>query len=111
MDSAEVYTEINTGLRTTLDFGFGGNHSLCHGDLGNIDILLEASNRLGEPAWRAHAEQIAAKILHNNMSGTEWVCGNPAGIESPGLMTGLAGIGYGLLRLADPTLPCLLALA
>jgi Lanthionine synthetase C-like protein len=25
------------------------------------------------------------------------------GVESPGLMTGLAGIGYGLLRLAEPT--------
>jgi lantibiotic modifying enzyme len=26
----------------------------------------------------------------------------PLGAETPGLMTGLAGIGYGLLRLAEP---------
>ena len=31
-----------------------------------------------------------------------WLCGVPEGVETPGLMTGLAGIGYGLLRLADP---------
>lgn len=28
--------------------------------------------------------------------------GVPFNVETPGLMTGLAGIGYGLLRLADP---------
>ncbi|NJL57750.1 hypothetical protein HC928_23430, partial [bacterium] len=26
-------------LRTTLDQGFGYNHSICHGDLGNLDLL------------------------------------------------------------------------
>ena len=31
-----------------------------------------------------------------------WICGNPLGVESPGLMTGISGIGYALLRLADP---------
>ena len=32
-------------------------------------------------------------------------------VESPGLMTGLAGIGYGLLRLAEPTrMPSVLVL-
>ena len=30
-----------------------------------------------------------------------WICGVPSGVETPGLMTGLAGIGYGLLRLAN----------
>jgi len=33
-------------------------------------------------------------------------------VESPGLLTGLAGIGYGLLRLAEPTrIPSVLVLA
>jgi hypothetical protein len=31
-----------------------------------------------------------------------WRCGTPLGVESPGLMTGLAGIGYQYLRLHDP---------
>ena len=36
----------------------------------------------------------------------------PLGVETPGLMTGLAGIGYGLLRLAAPErVPNVLGLA
>ena len=31
-----------------------------------------------------------------------WVCGTPSPAETPGLMIGLAGIGYNLLRFADP---------
>ena len=39
------------------------------------------------------------------------ICGVPSGVETPGLMTGLAGIGYGLLRLAEPRrTPSVLAL-
>ena len=40
-----------------------------------------------------------------------WVTGIPLGVESPGLMAGLAGIGFGMLRLADPhRVPSILAL-
>jgi len=31
-----------------------------------------------------------------------WRSGVPFGVETPGLMAGLAGIGYGMLRLAEP---------
>jgi lantibiotic modifying enzyme len=30
------------------------------------------------------------------------VCGVPGNVATPGLLTGQAGIGYGLLRLAAP---------
>jgi hypothetical protein len=40
-----------------------------------------------------------------------WLTGIPFGIESPGLMSGISGIGYGLLRLASPDLvPAILTL-
>jgi lantibiotic modifying enzyme len=40
-----------------------------------------------------------------------WLCGNRLHVESPGLMMGLAGIGYELLRLAEPwRVPSVLAL-
>ena len=40
-----------------------------------------------------------------------WLCGTRGGVEAPGLMNGLAGIGYGLLRLAAPErVPSVLAL-
>jgi len=111
LDDPELMTEINTALQTTLVQGFGLNHSLCHGDLGNIELLLQASQMLGDPQWQAKADHLAAAILESiNQQG--WLCGIPSGVESPGLMTGLAGIGYGLLRLADPArVPSVLTLA
>ncbi len=41
-----------------------------------------------------------------------WLCGTPSNVETPGLMTGLAGIGYQLLRLANSAqVPSVLLLA
>src|SRR5262249_9701462 len=42
LDDASVRAEIATALETTQTHGFGGNHSLCHGDLGNLELFLQA---------------------------------------------------------------------
>ncbi|MGO8790100.1 MAG: type 2 lanthipeptide synthetase LanM family protein [Terriglobia bacterium] len=111
LDDPQVRSEIDAALETTLAHGFGSNHSLCHGDLGNLELLQQASLKLGEPRWRAEAARLAAVVLDSIDSGG-WLCGNPLRVESPGLMTGLAGIGYALLRLAEPhRVPSVLALA
>jgi type 2 lantibiotic biosynthesis protein LanM len=111
LDDAEIRAEIDVALRTTLAQGFGHNHSLCHGDLGNLELLLQAGEVLAEPQWRAQGEQQVAGIL-TSMAQHGWRCGIPFGVESPGLMTGLAGIGFGLLRCAEPRrVPAVLVLA
>jgi type 2 lantibiotic biosynthesis protein LanM len=92
-----IHADIATALQTTLATGFGFNHSLCHGDLGNLELLLQS----GEPSWRDTAQRLAGAIL-DDARQHGWRCGTPMEVESPGLMTGLAGIGYGLLRLAAP---------
>jgi type 2 lantibiotic biosynthesis protein LanM len=102
--------EIDVALTTTTSRGFGSNHTLCHGDLGNAEILLHAEQTLKEPRWRVHANRAIAAALHNSREAG-WICGNPYRIESPGIMTGLAGIGYTLLRFVDPVgIPSILAL-
>jgi len=102
IDDAKIRTEIDTALKTTLAHGFGSNHSLCHGDLGNLELLLQASLILDDPQWETQVNRLASIILESiNQHG--WLCGVPLGVETPGLMAGLAGIGYGLLRLAEPT--------
>lgn len=111
LDDPQVQSEINAALETTLARGFGSNHSLCHGDLGNLELLNQAGLTLGEPRWRAESARLAAMVLES-IDRDGWLCGNPLGVESPGLMTGLAGIGYALLRLAEPDrVPSVLALA
>jgi len=103
--------EIDTALRTTLTGGFGYNHCLCHGDLGNLEFLIEAGRAFPESACGDEARRLTAAIL-NSITLESWLCGNPLALESPGLMTGLAGIGYGLLRCAAPArAPSVLSLA
>lgn len=101
LDDATTRAEIEAALRTTLPHGFGGNHSLCHGDLGNLELLLQAARVLSDPQWKAHARRLGSVILES-IREHGWLCGVPLCVETPGLMTGLAGIGYGLLRLACP---------
>ena len=100
-DDAQVRAEIEAALADTLRKGFGQNHSLCHGDLGNLDLLLEAARRLDPLRWQPEVDRLSASML-DCMEERGWLSGVALGVQTPGLMTGLAGIGLGLLRLADP---------
>jgi type 2 lantibiotic biosynthesis protein LanM len=100
-DNPDLRNEVYSGLSTTLRKGFGWSHSLCHGDLGNVEVLLQAGQALGEKRWNREVEQVTASVVAaGDTSG--WVSGIPLGVESPGLMTGLSGIGFGLIRTACP---------
>lgn len=83
--------------------------SLCHGELGVLDVLVTLAARGHQrameslPVCKARLQAILAR------DGPR--CGTPNGVASPGLLTGLAGIGYGLLRLGFPhDVPSVLAL-
>ncbi|HEV2844273.1 MAG TPA: type 2 lanthipeptide synthetase LanM family protein [Thermoanaerobaculia bacterium] len=99
LSGPELRQEVEVAVETTLRQGFGGNHSLCHGDLGNLDFVLEASRRLGREDLAARVPLIAAGILQG-VEKHGWISGLIAAPEIPGLMLGIAGIGYQLLRLA-----------
>jgi type 2 lantibiotic biosynthesis protein LanM len=110
LPTAAVREAIDAGLATTLARGFDGNHCLCHGSLGNIDILLEARQKLDAEMWTEPVTKLSGAILRS-IRENGVACGVPLNVETPGLMTGLAGIGYGLLRLAAPSqIPSVLAL-
>lgn len=107
-DLTRLRAELRAATQRTLAHGYGHNHSLCHGDLGSLELLMQGSSALVDPALRLQAQQISAALVAAVEAGG-WRCGTPQQIESPGLMTGLAGIGYGLLRLAAPErVPCVL---
>lgn len=101
-----TFKAVETGLRSRIV-----NYSLCHGLSGNADILLHGFQTFGqEQAKEATlAQHVAYTWIEKYVQrGREWPCG-PAG-ETPGLMLGLAGIGYFYLRLYDSTLPSILML-
>jgi type 2 lantibiotic biosynthesis protein LanM len=111
LDDPKLDDEIRVALDTTLARGFGRTHCLCHGDMGNLDLLLEASRALNERGGRVQIDRLAAAIL-DSIDRHGWQCGGPRAVELPGLMLGLAGIGYEMLRLAEPdVVPSVLVLA
>lgn len=109
LDDAEVREEISTAVETTLELGFGKTHSLCHGDLGNLEPVLRAATALSRPDLEERAGRIAGGVL-SSLRERGPVFGIPGDTEPPGIMVGLAGIGYGLLRLAEPRVPSVLTL-
>jgi type 2 lantibiotic biosynthesis protein LanM len=110
-DDPMLRAEIDAALQTTQREGFGLNHSLCHGDLGNLELLFQAGIKLSDQHWQAETHRIASMVVES-IAEHGWRSGIPLGVESPGLMSGLAGIGYGLLRLAVPArVPAVLVLA
>lgn len=77
----------------------GGNDSLCHGVMGNIDGLVGGAESDRGLAFRA------ASLAQQ--SG--WL--PSVGTVNPGLMLGMSGIGYQLLRLRYPSIGSILELA
>lgn len=76
---------------------------LCHGELGNLELLL-LNRHTADPAAR---EQQTTAIAARTAAALRRVVDGPrlgAGPRSIplGLLTGIAGIGHGLLRLARP---------
>ncbi|HWN44321.1 MAG TPA: type 2 lanthipeptide synthetase LanM family protein [Thermoanaerobaculia bacterium] len=101
LDEPAVRAEIESAVESTIENGFGRNHSLCHGDLGNLELVTLAAEKLGRPDWNERAGRIAGGILAG-LAERGPLFGLPGSTEPPGMMTGLAGIGYGLLRLSVP---------
>jgi lantibiotic modifying enzyme len=67
--------------------------SLCHGEFGIVDVVVALSD--DDTARRRYAGRVLDAL---DQYGPR--CGTPEGVPSPGLLTGMAGIGHGLLRLA-----------
>lgn len=110
-DDALLRDEIAAAVSTTLREGWGRSHALCHGDLGNLELLLQAGAQGMLADWQTIIGREAARVL-DQAEQDGWRCGLSVAVETPGLMVGLAGIGYGLLRLAAPTtVPSVLTLA
>ncbi|ANJ25628.1 type 2 lanthipeptide synthetase LanM family protein [Agromyces aureus] len=95
-------TQESIGVTTGLPFGQGSD-CLCHGDIGNLVIAETVARTWGEriPADREVRERAWSAILAR-AEERGWQCGIPSDAETPGLMTGLSGIAWGLAFSADP---------
>lgn len=87
-----------------------GGFCLCHGLAGNAKILADCADAAPGSADRFSALRAAVALagVEDHVEGERpWPCGTLGG-ESPGLMTGLAGIALFYLRIAEPGVPSVL---
>ncbi len=87
------------------------NLSLCHGELGNVGFLAAAARATDDAVLTRRVRGLTHAIA-SVAQRHGYICGVPNGLSNPGLMTGLAGIGYGMLRvLARDQVPEVLVMA
>lgn len=91
---------LETLVARALEAETPGSDCLCHGAMGVVDLLIEAARTGGDSRRAAVGEHVRRVVERAGTRG--WMSGLPTGIETPGLMIGLAGIGYQLLRSAAP---------
>lgn len=87
----------------SIDAKFGDNHSLCHGQWGNLAIM----EILGVDEY--NLEKKREKLIFE-MKNSGVLFGNSSAIEDYSFMQGLCGIGYELLRMSNKKLPNILIL-
>ncbi|MDG2520819.1 type 2 lanthipeptide synthetase LanM [Caulobacter segnis] len=89
---------IDAAATTTRAVSTLGSDCLCHGSFGNLTCLT-----VGQHVDAAFVEKAVDQLLHRAAKDGRWRC-DPVE-DTPSLMTGLAGIGYSLLRYHDPAVP------
>ena len=102
--------DIDAALKASIARGLGDVDGLCCGNCGRIELLLEASRRLGVPAWEQAATRLASAVVlkARQSSGYRQFGELACALSGPSFFTGTSGIGYALLRLVRPELPCVL---
>lgn len=98
--SPALRASLDEAIATTLRKGMLPTQTLSMGAFGNTEVLhhygLEVDEKYRDKSL------LAAAFLLRRIAEHGWQCGLPGGLHSPGLMTGVTGIGYQCLRLAAP---------
>ncbi len=104
VDSALSRQEIEITLATTRKAGLWGIDSLYWGHFGRLELWISAAQQLGQPSLLAEAQMAALERVQQTTETGFYrlFAGRTEPIDNPPLLHGLAGIGYQLLRLADP---------
>lgn len=101
--TAKILNDSLTALKAVRSAPRRQDHILCHGSLGNLDALICAEEIIPEQGpWKKEIEATAEQIL-KEIEEYGWQSNLPPQLIEPGLMVGLAGIGYGMLRIYEPT--------
>ena len=104
IDDDEARREIERALEITARHGVAHADHLCCGAFGRVEILWTAGRVLGRPELCTHATEIAGQAVANAAQRGGYLLKVPSAGRfcARSLFLGTSGIGYTLLRLADP---------
>lgn len=113
IDDPELETEVAVAIETTVRPGAAQADHLCCGNLGRADVLFTIGRLLRSAPPLGAAMQIAGRVVGNARDRGHFRLSTAGGeyeVFTPGFFNGLSGIGYTLLRFAEPDrLPSVLA--
>lgn len=105
----ECGAEIDDGAYAIMEATRSADIGLCHGVVGNADLLAIFSQARGVGAWHERsAEELGRAIASIERLDREFRL--PVYGQFTGLFRGLAGLGWGMLRFGDPEVPSILTL-
>jgi lantibiotic modifying enzyme len=100
---------LQRAAAATTSMGLGWNHCLCHGDLSAWE-LLERATVLGEAPGGLTSDELLAQVL-SSIEEHGPSCGLTKEVYVPGLLPGLGGVAYQLLKAhPDSHLPSVLTI-
>ncbi|MEZ5327206.1 MAG: type 2 lanthipeptide synthetase LanM family protein [Verrucomicrobiales bacterium] len=97
--------ELQIALDTTIETGITQIDHLCCGNLGRIDILFTAGRQLQDQRLKEIAMAGATLVLQRARENRAFSLATDPQRNAcfqPGFFRGISGIGYALLRLAEP---------
>lgn len=106
-----IKLEIETVLKSIGRFESHNVDQLCCGNFGIIDLLNFASDKLSKKELRGAAIYLASRAVYRaKQKGYHPLFGLLPNVQNPSLFQGISGIGYGLVRLLDNSIPSVLVL-
>jgi type 2 lantibiotic biosynthesis protein LanM len=109
LEDEHVVKEIESALLATASYPDSSNDDLCCGNFGRLEFVLVAGDRLRRPELTALAQCMARNVVARSARHGDFQWRSGSGWQNPSFFTGIAGVGYELLRLvARDSLPSIL---
>src|SRR5262249_26605892 len=101
LTGAGLRADVEAALATTAEAAPHELDHVCCGNMGRVEALLVAGTALGRGEWRLAASRRAAWVVRRarETGGYRLLPGLSIASSYPSFFSGLAGIGYQLLRL------------
>lgn len=108
VDTPQIRADINNAIDNVIAQDLKPVDYLCCGNIGAIELLLQAGIKTQQESLIMNAQERIARVHDRAINHGSFAFDLGRDIDNPGFFLGTAGIGYSMLRMIDPKLPCAL---